>query len=298
MPYIGRSEKFGVRNRFYYTQASGGATSISGADDAGKTLTFTDGAYVDVFLNGIALVAGTDYNTTTADTIAGLSALSGGDIIEVLVYDVFNVADTVSASSGGTFSGAITANSGLNVGTIKEATGTTDAISIDSSGRVEIKQNSTATSNYATSGAWVISGVPDWADKIKFVGYRLSADTQGDTYFRVTVGGTAVIGTAYKHTQVVFNNAAAVATYDRSAGHGQIEIEGFAATANLFNWIVEIYKIDTNIYGFTANVANHTYGTYYVIQAGTIETSGAIDGVQLIASAGNFDSGKARLFWG
>ncbi len=148
MPYIGRSEKFGVRNRFYYTQSSGGATSISGADDAGKALNFTDGAYIDVFLNGIVLVAGTDYNTTTADTIAGLAALSNGDVVEVLVYDVFNVADTVSASSGGTFSGGVTmgstlsvagastATGGLNVGTIKEATGTTTAMTIDSSGRI------------------------------------------------------------------------------------------------------------------------------------------------------------------
>lgn len=185
----------------------------------------------------------------------------------------------------------------LKVSSIQDPTNSNTALSIDSSGRTRIHQNATATSNYATSGAWVISGVPDWADKIKFAGYRLSADTAGDIYFRVTVGGTAVQGTAYKHTQVILNNAAAVATYDRSAGHSQIEIEGFAALANLFNWIVEIYKIDTNIYGFTANVANHTYGGYYVTQAGTIETSGAIDGVQLIASGGNFDSGKARLFW-
>jgi filamentous hemagglutinin len=115
MPYIGRSEKFGVRNRFYYTQASGGATSISGNDDAGKGLSFTDGAYVDVALNGVTLVAGTDYNTTTANTIAGLSALSAGDIIEILVYDVFNVADTVSATSGGTFTGGVTMGGTLAV---------------------------------------------------------------------------------------------------------------------------------------------------------------------------------------
>jgi len=148
MPYIGRSEKFGVRNRFYYTQASGGATSISGNDDAGKSLSFTDGAYVDVALNGVTLVAGTDYNTTTANTIAGLSALSAGDIIEILVYDVFNVADTVSATSGGTFSGGVTmggtlavtgittATGGLNVGTIKDAGNNATAMTIDSTGRV------------------------------------------------------------------------------------------------------------------------------------------------------------------
>ena len=107
MPYLGRSEKFGVRNRFYYT-ATGGETSLSGADDDGKVLDFSDGAYVDVFLNGVLLVAGTDYNTTTANTISSLAALSASDIVEILVYDVFNVADTVSAASGGTFSGGVT----------------------------------------------------------------------------------------------------------------------------------------------------------------------------------------------
>jgi hypothetical protein len=136
MPYIGKSPTgTGVRSRYYFT-ASGSETTLSGADDSGATLTFTDGAYVDVSLNGIALVAGTDYNTTTANTIGGLSALSASDIVEIVVYDIFTVADTVSAKDGGTFSGAITANSGLNVGTIKEATGTNTAMTIDSSGVV------------------------------------------------------------------------------------------------------------------------------------------------------------------
>ena len=136
MAYIGKSPTgTGVRSRYYYT-AAGGETSLSGADDNSNTLVFSDGNYVDVSLNGIALVAGTDYNTSTANTIGGLSALSASDIVEVVVYDIFTVADTVSAKDGGTFSGAITANSGLNVGTIKEATGTTTAMTIDSSGVV------------------------------------------------------------------------------------------------------------------------------------------------------------------
>ena len=136
MPYIGKSPQFGVRSRFYYTQSSAGGTSVSGTDDNGKTLKFSDGEFVDVMLNGVTLVAGTDYNTSTANTIAGLAALSNGDVVEVVVYDTFSVADTVSAKDGGTFSSAITANSGLNVGTIKEATGSTTAMTIDSSGQV------------------------------------------------------------------------------------------------------------------------------------------------------------------
>ena len=56
MPYLGKSPEFGVRERFYYTQTSAGATSISGFDDNGTSLRFTDGNYVDVYLNGVLLV--------------------------------------------------------------------------------------------------------------------------------------------------------------------------------------------------------------------------------------------------
>jgi hypothetical protein len=90
MPYIGKSPELGVRTRYYYT-VSAGATSVSGNDDNSKSLIFSDGEYVDVYLNGVSLVAGTDYNTTTANTIAGLSAMSANDVVEVIVYDVFSV---------------------------------------------------------------------------------------------------------------------------------------------------------------------------------------------------------------
>lgn len=116
MAYIGKSPTgTGVRSRFYYTQTSGGGTSISGTDDNSKTLTFTDGEYIDVFLNGVLLVAGTDYNTNTANTISGLAALANGDVVEVVVYDIFTVADTVSASQGGTFNAGVTMSDGLTV---------------------------------------------------------------------------------------------------------------------------------------------------------------------------------------
>jgi len=113
MPYIGRStDGFGVRNRFLYL-ASASDTSVSGADANGATLTFTDGAYVDVYLNGVLLKAGTDYNTNTANTIAGLASMAANDEVTVVVYDVFTVGDMVSATSGGTFVGAVTLTGGI-----------------------------------------------------------------------------------------------------------------------------------------------------------------------------------------
>ena len=141
MPYIGKTtDGFGVRNRFVYL-ASSGATSVSGADANGATLTFTDGAYVDVYLNGVLLKPTTDYNTSTANTIAGLSALNTNDEVTVVVYDVFTVADMVSATSGGTFSGAVTANSTLDMnGTelILDADGDT-SITADTDDQIDFK---------------------------------------------------------------------------------------------------------------------------------------------------------------
>lgn len=134
MAYIGKSPSgTGVRQRYYFT-ATGGETSLSGTDDNGLTLSYSDGAYVDVLLNGIELVAGTDYNTSTANTIAGLAALAASDVVTVTVYDIFTVADTVSAKDGGTFSDNVTFNGNINAGTIKDATGTNTALEINSSG--------------------------------------------------------------------------------------------------------------------------------------------------------------------
>ena len=126
MPYIGKSPHFGVRNRFIYT-ASGSETSKSGADDNGATLTFTDGAYVDVYLNGVLLKPDTDYVTSTANTIGSLSALSTSDILEVIVYDVFSVSDTVSAASGGTFVGNVNFSGAIDV----DGTTNLDVVDID-----------------------------------------------------------------------------------------------------------------------------------------------------------------------
>ena len=63
--------------------ATGGETSLSGADDNSNTLKYTDGEYVDVRLNGVQLITGSDYNTNTANTIGGLTALTASDVVEV-----------------------------------------------------------------------------------------------------------------------------------------------------------------------------------------------------------------------
>jgi len=125
MAYIGRTtDGFGVRQRFLFTPDAG-ATSVSGTDASGATLTFSDSVYMDVFLNGVLLKAGTDYNTNTANTIAGLTATVANDEVTVLVYDIFTTADMVSATSGGTFTGNVTHSGTVTVDDTTDSTSTT-----------------------------------------------------------------------------------------------------------------------------------------------------------------------------
>ena len=108
MPYIGRGSDFGVRSRFIYT-ATAGQTTFSGNDDAGITLAYTDTLYMDVYQNGVLLVPATDYAASTGTSVVLVQGASVGDTVELLVHDIFSVADAVSAKDGGTFSGTIAA---------------------------------------------------------------------------------------------------------------------------------------------------------------------------------------------
>ena len=107
MPYIGNSPGTGTRNRFIYT-ATASQTTFSGADDNGKTLAYSDGDYVDVYLNGICLVPVDDYAATSKTSIVLTVGAAVGDTLEVVAYDIATIADTVSKANGGTFDALVT----------------------------------------------------------------------------------------------------------------------------------------------------------------------------------------------
>ena len=93
MAYIGKSPHRGVRNRFIY-QATAGQTSFSGSDSDAKTLTYVDSLYMDVYQNGVLLKPGTDYTATTGTSVVLVTSASLNDVVEMVVYDTFGVANT------------------------------------------------------------------------------------------------------------------------------------------------------------------------------------------------------------
>jgi hypothetical protein len=101
MPSIGKSPQNGVRNRFVY-QATASQTSFSGSDQDAKVLTYQDSLYMDVFQNGVLLKPGTDYTATTGTTVVLVTGASLNDVVEMVAYDVFSVANSYTQSESDT----------------------------------------------------------------------------------------------------------------------------------------------------------------------------------------------------
>jgi len=180
MPYIGKSPTgSAVRQRYHYT-ASGSETSLSGADDNGKTLSFTDGEYVDVYLNGVLLQAGVDYGTGTANTIDSLAALTAGQIVEIVVYDVYNVAEInrralrtryVVTASGGETSISGTDDNGATI-----TFSANDQIEVNLNGVALIQDSDFNTNTANTVGGLSALSASDVVQIIKYERFIL-ADT-------------------------------------------------------------------------------------------------------------------------
>ena len=80
--------------RYRFT-AAGGETSESGLDDNGLTLSYLPGKE-QVYLNGVLLARTSDYNATNGTSITGLAALAAGDILEIITFTAFELANVLS----------------------------------------------------------------------------------------------------------------------------------------------------------------------------------------------------------
>jgi hypothetical protein len=137
--------------RYRYV-ATGGETSISGADADGKTLSYTVGLE-QVYLNGVNLVRGQDYTATNGTSIGNLTALVASDVVEVFAYVPFNIANAVTAST-------VDAKGDLLVGTAADTVGRL-AVGTDAA---FLRADSTASSGLKwDNDAWT-SYTPTWSN--------------------------------------------------------------------------------------------------------------------------------------
>jgi hypothetical protein len=90
----------------YEYTATAGQTTFSGSDNNSATLAYAAGNLI-VTLNGIVLDNGSDYTATSGTSIVLASGAALNDHLAVVAFKSFTVADTVAASTGGTFAGNV-----------------------------------------------------------------------------------------------------------------------------------------------------------------------------------------------
>ena len=148
MAYLGVSPSNGVRKVHTYT-ATSSQTTFSGAGAENISLSYRDSTYIDVYQNGVKL-GDADYTATSGTSVVLGTGATASDIVVIVVYDVFSVADTVSKTDGGQFDGNVTMGGTLDVSGAFTSQGIDDnadatAITIDSTERVGIGETSPQT---------------------------------------------------------------------------------------------------------------------------------------------------------
>jgi uncharacterized protein YoxC len=81
----------GTADRYKYT-ATASQTTFTGADDNGNTLGY-DAGFLDVYLNGIRLVNGSDFTASSGSSIVLTTGASASDILEVVAFGTFQLAN-------------------------------------------------------------------------------------------------------------------------------------------------------------------------------------------------------------
>jgi len=148
----------GTSQRYNYT-ATNAQTTFTGADNNGNTLTY-DAGYIDVYLNGVKLLNGTDVTVTSGTSVVLASGATTGDVVDIVAYGTFSVAslnaDNLDSGTVPTarISGAYTGITQTGTLTSFASTGiddnaTSTAVTIDASGNLLVDKTST---NYQTVG--------------------------------------------------------------------------------------------------------------------------------------------------
>ena len=181
--------------------ASGGETTISGADANGAVLAYTAGLE-QVVLNGAVLVRGHDYTATNGTTITGLSpALVANDVLEVFSFIAFTVANTYTQSQ---VDGLLADYVGLRLLVPGSATngtvGTTGAVTF--SGVTSVSLNGCFSSTY---------------DNYKIVSTITSSSASDTVYLRLRASGTDDTSGNYNRTLVESNSGGVTNRYDSGA---------------------------------------------------------------------------------
>jgi hypothetical protein len=216
--------------RFRYV-ATSGQTTFSGADAAAATLTYTVNN-IAVHRNGVTLDT-SEYTASNGTSIVLTVAAGTGDIIDIIAFKSFTVADALSAVSGGTVNGAVTitgvttvqagtvsapaitttgdTNTGIYfpaADTIAFSEGGVESMRIDSSGNVGIGTSSPASLlDVSKTGDAVLSLTSAGVQRYQMIArsggnFEVYDQSNAATRIALTQAGNVGIGTSSPNEKV------------------------------------------------------------------------------------------------
>jgi len=232
VPYIGQGLTEG-RRRVETFIATASQTTFNIIYDAG---------YVDVYQNGI-LLAEADYTATNGSQVVLAVGAALNDEITIIAHQLFSVTDTVSATQGGTFTGAITASGGV----VGNVTGTVSNISnhlldednMASNDATKVPSQQSVKAYVDTEVSGLVDSAPSTLDTLNELAAALGDDANFSTTITNSIatklplaGGTLTGNLTMENTDagsaagpefVLFRNSASAADADYL---GQIKFDG------------------------------------------------------------------------
>jgi hypothetical protein len=165
---------------------------------------------MDVYQNGVLLVPATDYAASTGTSVVLVQGASVDDTVELLVFDIFSVADSVSAKDGGSFAG----NVGMG-GTLSVTGNTTVGGTLGVTGVATFGDGSASAPSIANTGDVNTGIFFPAADTIAFA-------EGGAEAMRIDASGNVLIGQAAtnfaaKGIRLLSSNGQITATRDGGA---------------------------------------------------------------------------------
>jgi hypothetical protein len=272
---------------------AGGETSVSGTDDNAVTLSYTVGLE-QVFINGVLQVRGTDYVATTGTSVTGLTALVASDIVTVVCYAPFNVANTIAPT-------VVDAKGDLIVGT-----------AADTVGRLAVGTNNqllSAASGESSGLKWVSGGLT----LINTTTFSAVASQAIDSVFSATYPHYFVIVTMTTTSSPTFTmvmRTGAVDNTNSNYNFQRLEASNTGVTATRTtsgaSWAIDT-QTDTPK-SFIMKILNpfsssdNTFMENFANTAGYLQLGGArfsantsFDGFKIICSTGNM-TGTAKIY--
>jgi len=225
--YFGRAVdqplSYGMQLFKYVATAS--QTVFTGADSSGTVLAFS-GTDVDVYLNGVHLDAD-DFTASSGDTITLATGATLNDELVIRAFRAFTITDTVSASSGGTFNGAVNVNGNV----------TADGLTVDgdlavsaANSRMRLYETDTTDLNTQLQNQAGDFNIQTLNDSASLSTNRISIDhSTGDISFYENTGTTPSLEWKSATTSLVLTGRET----SRSSNTYAFEIDNSAQSSNM-----------------------------------------------------------------